>query len=273
MAALEFSSRQSRQTALSVALLGVLLLSVAAAWLLVRNRRGPIHEGQELIEQMRRKGLTEFWGTQPFDQWYVLVNEDGEVLGTRRRRRTFSDGVFTGIMEERRTDGRYTREEWQIGNDATEGRYVAWENQERTTEIVLENGFISLASIRLESPRRMAAPPGYVPEGTSRILYRLAAKQDKEAAVRMILNAYPQRFFVFRLDPLGDGRVAVSEPGGSVGRYEFDAQGNLIRVHYPDVGQTVRPATEGELREILGEGGLRGMLRAILNRRTQPTAD
>ena len=65
--------RISRQSLLSLVMLGVLLASVGAAWMIISSHRAhwrhAATRGAELMAEIRQKGLAEYWGSKPVEDW------------------------------------------------------------------------------------------------------------------------------------------------------------------------------------------------------------
>ncbi len=228
-------------------MLGVLLASVGAAWMIISSHRAhwrhAATRGAELIAKIRQKGLAEYWGSKPLEDWYLLRDPQDQPVGWRYASRESADGGYAGKFVRRLQGSKYS-DVWQLDPGATTGTYSSRSINEPPSEIHLAAGRLTVrigdTSVTDRNP-----PPDYVPEGMLELVAFLASTGEEDIAGKMVVNndAFDGdkiRYHSFIVIPLGERKVQVrfAGPGrGSV--YSFDAAGRIESIHRLDMGVIV----------------------------------
>lgn len=216
-------------------MLAVLLVSIAAAELVVSASRSRARGGERILAEIRSRGLAAYWGTKPVDIWLIGRDSQGRAVSWRHIKRTPDRAGYRGMREEGGKAGQFVTELWRLNADATAGRY------ESTSAAKLGQGdaTISLDSgkVTVWLPARpivkatSAAPANYIPEGLDLLVWYLAAGGGRQVSCQMIFNeravaAGQVRFSPVRLIPKGPTTIAVRSgaiPGPVL--YQFDNKG------------------------------------------------
>ncbi len=227
----------TRDAAVAVAMLAALALTAGGAWLLVYVNEGPARLGAEIVSQIQREGLSEFWSETRQEYWRVNGENWWYVL-----RFQLEDGGFAGvrIRETRVRQVRTPRglrvvplatwEIWTLNQDATEGDYQAGTfgpgSISRDTRIQYRDGKVKASQFEDSPTKRTrteaAAPDNYVPEGALELARGLVARKDSPAAFQWILNS----------------------------RRPFGSTPDFLSVRY-EPGQTVQGPDGTDLREVI----------------------
>ena len=123
-----------QRSVLALVLLGMLLLSVAAAWWFTRIRTDDVRRGEDIIRRIREKSLEHYWAKTPVVAWYFARSSNGRLVAVRRiSRAPLAKGGAVGIAEgyegadthyrAQRRRWSWEQEAWRISTDATHGRY------------------------------------------------------------------------------------------------------------------------------------------------------
>ena len=238
------AARQRRYLPLSAVMFSILLVSIAAAWLLVRAKAGNSARGAEIIHQIRSEGLAKYWPEAGVDLTYLYKDSSGQIqdgfIVTRGR-------VKGGYAGGKTVPGEI-REVWRISEGADMGEYTGPTRKKSPsqTRIVLHDGLVrvgQLVEVRqgrwapktVESP----APPNYIPEGLTDLAIRLTAAEAEKATFRTIYNPVAisgdqVRFIATTMTPLGPNSVRVSGPGDPDTIYHLDTRGTVVRIEHKD---------------------------------------
>jgi len=245
---------------IAVVMLGVLVLTVAAAWLLVQTRGAGIDRGANLLADVRERGLSAFWGEQPHEAWFLFTSADGEPLGWRRSLRIRVQDGYLGEDQAVLTNGTQWREGWQITDDALVGRYSSALESPNLPSGFLKVGIdlredrVYVSSSAAGEPAASPAPANYVPEGLLDLALYLAGRQDGGVDLDTISNiaavhAGRVRFVTIQVKASEEG-VRVSGPDRI---YRFDESGELQSLrHVDDESQWLRVSRD-ELAELFPE--------------------
>lgn len=186
---------RKRRLLLPLILLGLLALAVVVSATLVQLRRVPARNGEDILAQLRREGLSAYWPQGRRTQWF-LIHEDGQVRGWKAviQQRKGEDAFQTLTVWGTSRKGDW---EWsQLNRAATQGRYLAGsyglEGIGFDTEIDLSEGRVRARRLDHAGSQwvEAAAPANYMPEGTLELAIFLAGRQDKKALFQLIQNNY-----------------------------------------------------------------------------------
>ena len=240
--------RSDRRGLAGLIMFGVLLLSVAAAWLLIRGRTAAAERGREILQGIRNRKLSAFWGTDPVELWYLSVTADNQPVGWHQMARSYKDGRYFGRTI-RRSGKLIVQEEWTLNEDATAGEYAAREGP-IVTFIRLEGGNVRVSSNLDREAASDLAPANYIPEGLSPLVFYLAAEAGQAADCQELLKERPimdgrVNFTPVAMEPAGERRLRVGisrkteilfafAPGGRVEQMEHLQAGITDRLVSPD---------------------------------------
>jgi len=256
----------------------VLLASVAVAAWLVELRGGPVRDGRQVLDLVRRRGLEAFWGREPETLWYLARDGGGKPAGWWTVRRRPTPSGYRGEHVRRMGEALY-QEAWSVDANAQTSEYVAEASQlvqrtgqrmpvlrqESTTRITYRRGRVEVLRRTLHRGRQSAAddaPANYVPEGISSLVYYLTAAGQREAAFALIFNEAAVvgkrvHFSETRVVPEGRRRVHVTytAAGGVVGEevVEFDAPGRVVRGRRPGSGRSWKRVSFEAVRKVFPE--------------------
>jgi len=157
----KFSPR-SRQSALAVIMLAVLLAGTAAAWVIARNRGGP----------------------EDGEQWYILFDGNDQIVGWEVVQRRPDDphggsGYHIQWSVSKRSESKPSENllasQWELNAEATKGTYLSifsimfaqGRTGSRRTRIDYDEGVIRLWLSTLREPGRyeLDVPPSQIPVG------------------------------------------------------------------------------------------------------------
>ncbi len=245
----------SRQSLLSLAMLGVLLASVGAAWMIISSHRAHWREaavrGAELIADIRAKGLGEYWTDHPVEDWYLLRDPQDQPIGWRYASRTPATGGYGGRLVNRFQANKY-REAWQLDAGAITGTYSSEATNQPSSAIRL-----SPDGLTVQVGDRTVIDPvpqaDYVPEGMLELVAFLASSGEQDIAGKVVFvpdafDGEKIRYRSFLLTPLGERMVQLKYAGpgrGSV--YSFDAAGRIESITHLDRGIIVERASRREV--------------------------
>jgi len=246
---------KDRRALLGPIMLGVLLLSIATAWIIAQSRGGAAIRGSELLAEMRRKGLPALWGTESVDIWLVAFDPKDRPVAWEHITRQPADRFYGGTLELGNSDGRILHESWRLNANATEGIYQSTSlGQQGWNKITIsfKNGQVSI--LQDGHPPTVAsspAPADYVPEGVARLLMFLTSQRGETVGCRMVFNsnattAGQVNFSSVSLVPDGPGRARIVSPGSPGERYSFDEQGLVNKIEQLGTKVTYRRVSRDE---------------------------
>lgn len=227
---------KSRTNLLALVLLGVLLLSVLAAWQITRSMAGHKSRGEAIVQEIH-KGLGLYW-KGPSLKFYLIRTEDGKDVGWQYSlRNARKDGGFDGLDMTALNGQPWSWERYLLSQDARQGKYSAGQAARNSavsidmtidTQIQLDGEGLRASQRdprdRRMHPSRAQTPPNYLPEGTLSLAVQLVAKSKTSGFFQMILNDQPPEpgtggmdkihFFAARIEykgqkSFGEGGTAV----------------------------------------------------------------
>ncbi len=253
-----------RRSLLSLALLGILAVSVLAAWTMVRARRGPIDRAEAILRLLRDRKLDAYWGGKRETAWYLIEDSAGQPVGyavrARWRREDGYNGVSLGNIQ-----GRQHAEQWTIDIAATKGAYLGDGGLGRAGEtgIDLADGRVTVRQSQQAATK--AAPDNYIPEGLMRLAAAQVAEQDGPAVFTSVFNSAAIQwgevnFTQVKMTPLGDGAVrATAVVRGREGdfkvdqTYHVDSAGRVVRLDDNVSGAVQTLVDVAELEKVFPE--------------------
>jgi hypothetical protein len=261
MSSWEETVRRHRPSLLAGVMGLVLLASVGAAAWLAELRAGAVRRGQDIIQHIRGRKLSAFWGTEDQTLWYLIRGEGSRPVGWRMARRMPTADGYIGTSVERDGVGFY-QSAWKLDNQGRAGQYVGRISalterqglplpavqQLLSTSITLRGAEVD---VRQQGRRRGEAtartPANYVPEGLTELACFLAAAGGREVSFAMILDeqavaARRVQFARAEATPEDARRVRVvfrSMVGESQETIHFDQAGRVVRMDRPDSGTRI----------------------------------
>ena len=239
--------RNKRNFLAGVAMLAVLLLTTAAAWVLVSTRGADRRRGAAVLSDIRRQMLPALWGDEPREAWYLRTDPDGKSLGWWRSLRYRTADGYLGREQVVLEDGTQWRENWRIDDAAARGRYVFNAVGRKLpagfldVSIAMEEGKVAVASSEWPQSVIALAPPQYVPEGLLELVAYIAGRRGQTIACDSIANEAAIQggqvlFMTFAMEPqqqAGEGVISVAVRGaGSERLFVFDKTGGVQRVEH-----------------------------------------
>jgi len=267
-----------KQSLLSIVMLVVLVASVGAAWLLTEGRGAKHKRGEEILRRIRGRSLTSLWGAEPVESWYLLTNQARQAIGYQHLTRTFRNGGYHGTLY-LRTGGVMAKEEWSLNADATAGEYRAKLRSPTdflATRIIFREGLVTVASSNRPKATTSPAPPNYIPEGLSRLVFFLASRGGQKAACRMIFNISAVtggrvNFETVELLPMGADSLQVRS--ATIGKriYQFDDGGVVERLEDLEAKRVLLRVPRGEVFRRFPEAA--GLIRESPRNEETPSDD
>ncbi len=203
----------------------LLTASVAAALGYTTYLRG---RGGRFVEELRRRGMAEFYPAEPTQMWYQQTRrkEDLLLLLGWRAFTLATDpetGRFHGTNISYNTvSGVGSWERWQLNQDATESVYHAGQftsvdgacQMQMTTAIRLADGRITaLQRIEGHIHRSVAEAPGnYLPEGTTHAATQMMMDHRGRTTFSMIMNTIPPKDGRPQFAQMSLGKVTQAAP-------------------------------------------------------------
>jgi len=234
---------------IAVIMLGVLLLSTGAAWLLVAGRDRASVRGAEIVRELRGRGLGAFWDG-PQIRWY-LETRQGRPVGWHAFIVAPAGQEYHGLDVRHwlTPTGEQTYwERWELNATATAGAYRAGPVARgmRITDTVIRyaKDEVSLLKNATDAKALSPAPDNYIPEGALNLVCLLTSRQDRRAYFHMVFNerepvAGKIDYGTIMLQPVDAASLGISEAVSAV-RYRtwvprqqdrvlaFDRQGRLL---------------------------------------------
>lgn len=280
-------AHRTRYGLLSLVLLLALLVSVACAWWLVRERTGiPADRGRAIIETIAREGLAEAWG-QGGLRWYAKQDAHGNVIACVGRICAPADNGYVGgrlivrVSEDhRRLPLWKIAEKWRLSGDAASCQYECTQTytpaglaalraakqpaSRSTTRIRQKDGRIRVdRSNGGQVSAEAAAPANLIPEGLSELVTHHVSRRGEEAVFSMVINSDAVRngrmhFTTVRMTPRGTGEVELRyyamtpEPHHVVAVCRLDDQGQIAQLAHPNEGVTQTLIAPGQLAQLFG---------------------
>jgi hypothetical protein len=258
-------SANPRPALVTIVMLGVLLLTVGAAWVVVRYYYSPSRVGATVIAEIRRRTLGELWPKQKYAAWFDRKDALGKIESRRGVVRQSSNGAFAGEMLHLAVSGASrrignVRADWTMSDNLTKGYYRAsYLGLGLAVEIDLDGQQVHLRGTQMGT-ESVDVPANYIPEGLEWLAIRLAAQGGKKATFMLISDIASLQNKTIAFD-----RVVVTpldaqsarcryETGGPpvTWTYHFDAAGEVVHgecddgsVLIPAPGPVEGPATEG----------------------------
>ncbi|MCD4825976.1 MAG: hypothetical protein K8S55_15400 [Phycisphaerae bacterium] len=202
----------------SLILLAILGGSVAIAAWLANHRGEPVRQGIEILDEIRKEGLSSYWpATQEQLQWFLIrkgqVNVGWRVVYRRKLPGETSD--FGGGMIFYSSDGpksRHAASKWRLTNDANKGLYTSMEGllsrpphlrAQSFTRIELLGGelkngklpdgeiFVTQRMGQHKHDSHAGMPGNYIPEGLTQLVLRQVAQRQTHAKFKIIIDSQP----------------------------------------------------------------------------------
>ena len=235
------NSQQSRHALLSLVMLCVLLISIAAAWMVTKSRGSSQEKALEILRNIRTQTLSAIWGSGDVESWYLGRGGDEGIVGWRRTTRKFTGDQYEGTLYHADRNLR-VKSTWALNPTATTGTYLSdlvTPQGRLITQIEFQDGVVSISSNLLRVRVHGAAPPEYIPEGLDSAVYLLLARDQEQASFRMVFDNEPVLGSRLNFRPVtvrGEGGDRVhwtTRRRGSETIYQFDSQGLIERIEFP----------------------------------------
>jgi len=229
------------------ALVAIFVLSVAAALLVQQVFAGPARRGAEILSQVRRKTLADYWPAGDEVRWYIARAPGGKPVAWRASLRNSQSQHFSGQSLHGDLGKTIAWGRWQLRTDASVGTYRSREGVGgvgiRETRIVFHDGQITvigsdgLVEISATAPQ----PDNYIPEGMFSLVVSLVNKRRKTARFKMIFDSIAidhgkVMFVPVTLTPQGHGQVRAdlsTAPKQTLSLYHLDESGQIVRIDDP----------------------------------------
>jgi len=253
-------SPSARRGWLAVVMLAILLLSVAGAgWLEIAAARR-VRAADDILQDVRRRGLATFWSDQDQVHWRLIHAADAPVGWQATMRRRTDEGQFAGLKAVVVPGGWSILERWTLSADATAGQYAgsatSAKGERADTSSQLADGHVAVTQHHFALTARSPAPDNYLPEGMMDLAVRRVAQTRADAQFASVFDERPNtagyvEFGTVRVRYCGraeaDGAaVDVVEVSGVRGgtryrvRYELPAEGQSTILY--DDGRRCVPA-------------------------------
>ncbi len=227
---------------LNAVMLGILVASGAAAWLLVHMRRqeriDAVELGAQIISKIKTRGLGHYWPQDnPEVLWYLVNNTDGREVGWNVLLISPRDGQYRGReIFTNSVAGSRSEENWSVDADLASVRYegiIQAPNLVQRTRITFDNGKVTVA--RGDRAVESSVPDNYIPEGIFNVVLREVVSAGEVADFMMIFNSEAiadgrVNFQKVIISPQGGGKAVVNLPGRSVNTYTLDQDGKITRI-------------------------------------------
>ncbi len=289
----EHAMTSRRKWILAGAMGAVLVASVALAWVVTRQKQQLRESATDALSTLRQEGLSAYYSRSV--EWYV-IRIDGADAGWAMRATepaTDGSGYFGAYLVVTGTTG--IGELWSLSEDTSTGSYRAGDLVVTSGQALLLNEDTSITQqdgqLRVvqaiggrAAVSQAPVPETYLPEGSSRAVLTILARNRQEAQVNMVLNQAPPvgdrpQFVDFRiegLDPsegLAEGATLLARMSASRGgaryeaNYHLDQEGGIVEVRRPDMVQVRVSATELDKRF----KGARSQALRLLEKERSPT--
>ncbi|HUT57920.1 MAG TPA: hypothetical protein VNA25_08730 [Phycisphaerae bacterium] len=237
----------SRKVLLTSLMIGILLVTVAVAWWLTRFRNAAMREGAHLVDEMRRRSLSDIWPRGALQAVFVRRDGAGRETGRVTVERVATDGGFAGRVRDEplpafRGRLRNVREDWSIRGDLSAGQYqAAYVGENRIIGIILagEDVHVTVNGQPIDS---VPIPANYLPEGLMWLAVRMVADRGREATFAFVSNEESEATGTVALNrvtmtPVGAREVRCTVATGR-GRYDvtyhLDASGEVSSVRWEE---------------------------------------
>jgi len=243
MYAMERDVSRPRTVLLAGVMLAILAASTVLAWTLTLPGAGASARGAEIIAQLRKDTLDNYWTAADDVRYFVCFKFGGAPNRWRIDIRnatpsdTYSGGLTMGIAK-----GITQTSTWKLRSDMSQGSYVATSDLV-TTRIAIDDQRVAVVRTPpgLKQKADAARPDNYVPEGALPLVLRLAAIGGREAAVKMIFDDFAIEngrinFVTARLTPMGQTAVKFEYNVKGIHAtaiYRFDQDMNINRIEHP----------------------------------------
>ncbi|MHC4981977.1 MAG: hypothetical protein ACYTF6_02275 [Planctomycetota bacterium] len=244
MALWRYRAGRAREGLLAIILFVVLLAAVGVAALLVHQRSvlAP-RRGREIINEIRRLGLGNFWSRQVAVSRYVSRDRLGRPVSAITIRTWWENGRFKGQVGHQ-TPKQGHLEDWALDDKLTDGEYTSAPTNAPKTAITLRGDRLIVTKAKGFSTIRSDAPlpENYIPEGTLALVARLVTADGQRASFKTIINETAiedgkVNFTRVTMVPLSGRSVRIEFRGGPEHHtkiYKFDKQGEVEEILYPD---------------------------------------
>jgi hypothetical protein len=250
-----------RRSARSLVLLGLLGVCVAVAWVLVQHEGGPAREAIDILAEVRKAGLAEYWKEKTEKRQWFLLRRGGKIVGWQMTSRRPDDSGFSGSMV-RKTIDQQIQVKWELSDDLRHGTYESQAVssislggrrpgvQTVRAVLVLEGSHIKVqqnvgGNVFQSSGR---TPDNYLPEGMGELALQIVSMREAHARFSMILdNASPKvktpRFFTWDVRYVGPSELS---------RGASTVETTLLGLRDPDSHITVLDAEGNIIRQMIG---------------------
>jgi hypothetical protein len=208
---------------------------------------GPARRGAEILSQVRRKTLVDYWPADGEVRWYIARAPGGKPVAWRAGLRNSRSQHFSGQSLQGDLDTTIAWGRWQLRPDASAGRYHSLEGLGgvgiRETQIVLHDGQITVTGRDglVEISATAAQPDNYIPEGMFSLVVSLVNKRRETARFKMIFDSVAIEhgkvmFVPVTLTPQGHGQVRADLSTArkqALSLYHLDESGQIVRIDDP----------------------------------------
>ncbi|MCP4379547.1 MAG: hypothetical protein GY794_25665 [bacterium] len=249
---------------LAIVMIGLLVVSVALAWLTTKPRKAFSPDGVGIISQLTNNTIEEYWSNADHKTWFVGQQPDGTpVIWLMRSRRKIPGGEFSGTIK----TASYASS-WKLNSDLSEGSYLGREfdknnNKYAETQIKMTNDTVTVVRTHFMSGTKRSAtsrrPANYIPEGALPLVMRLVASRGREMTFKMILDRNSivggnVNFLDVEIAPLENNIIEVKthrRRSHSVSIYQLDSDNNFInKIKELDTDLTYIPYEEKFVRKL-----------------------
>ena len=216
---------------------GVLLASVALAWVFTLGPRQRVTTAKDILADIRANGLAKHWGEGLHTQWGIVYEGGRPDAWQCIVRGRLDSGEYVGMVLNM-TGGAFDMEEWRLNADATAGSYGAYAGLLGmsplipNTTIGLKKGVVTVNPLRdYRHPAESTAPENYLPEGLWDLAARRVAQEKRDAQFEGTFNNSPNHeggrveFVTVQFRYAGEGKPSRGTP---IRRVEFTAVARQI---------------------------------------------
>jgi len=261
----------------------VLAATVGGAWLLVASAGRRARAAEEILQEIRSRGLAKLMPEKPTIRWYLVHGDSGPVGWRAQATGRIDQASFVGV-DMQVVAATSAVENWTLSADATQGEYLAVERIRgrmlSRTEIAMANGRVKVLQAFPREPPGVfhaasPAPPNYLPEGLHELVISQVSARGADAQFKLVFNERPNHFGyvdygTLRFQALTGGAGRSVRVSGARGRekhasvYTVDSAGQIREV---SMGTTrLTPANTQQVIRLFPEAAdrLRSQLPDIL---------